>query len=363
MSESSLAPNENTKPDLDEKTAKKLIEYLYGLRVKKITRLDGYDDKNFHAICERDFDNTHIQKVDNDGYTFKVTNSLHSEKTDLIQAQIDMLLYLNQQGIECPVPVKQKTGSYFSLEVLHKESVGVEKMDTDKRHAVRLLVFKSGVLLNKVPLTEKLLVNIGYFTVKLDQCLAGFSHPAYEEYSILWSLQEIPKLRQFVHAVESKGDQDLIKCVIKEFEDKVISVLDRLEKGIIHGDINEQNVIVEPTGNFVNAIIDFGDTHKSCLIFELAIVMCYMMIQAGDLQVGRFVLNGYQKGRILPDTEKNILKLCICARLCQSLTMGAYSYKLDPGNEYLLTTQKSGWKMLRELWPVSDEELCHMWKL
>lgn len=37
--------------------------------------------------------------------------------------------------------------------------------------------------------------------------------------------------------------------------------------------------------------------------------------------------------------------------------MGAYSYTLDPGNEYLLVTSKIGWSVLTRLWetPEIDE--------
>ena len=42
--------------------------------------------------------------------------------------------------------------------------------------------------------------------------------------------------------------------------------------------------------------------------------------------------------------------------------MGAYSYQQDPGNEYLLTTSRTGWVKLSEFWAMPKEELYSNWK-
>lgn len=36
--------------------------------------------------------------------------------------------------------------------------------------------------------------------------------------------------------------------------------------------------------------------------------------------------------------------------------MGAYSYSLDPDNDYLLVTQEAGWTVLGALWAMSDDQ-------
>jgi len=41
--------------------------------------------------------------------------------------------------------------------------------------------------------------------------------------------------------------------------------------------------------------------------------------------------------------------------------LGLYTYELDKGNEYLLTTQKAGWRLLEELYSRTDNEVCEMW--
>lgn len=62
------------------------------------------------------------------------------------------------------------------------------------------------------------------------------------------------------------------------------------------------------------------------------------------------------------DFNRNLLlQVCVAARLCQSLVLGLYSHSLDPDNEYLLTTQRAGWKLLKDLWSQSDEDLEELW--
>lgn len=57
----------------------------------------------------------------------------------------------------------------------------------------------------------------------------------------------------------------------------------------------------------------------------------------------------------------SLLKVCVAARLCQSLVLGAYSHSLDPENSYLLITQEAGWDLLQRLWAESDTKIDELW--
>ena len=57
-------------------------------------------------------------------------------------------------------------------------------------------------------------------------------------------------------------------------------------RGPIHGDFNEQNILMRETGRgsgeySVHTVIDFGDAHVNPLAFELAITIMYMMTKVG----------------------------------------------------------------------------------
>jgi hydroxylysine kinase len=91
-----------------------------------------------------------------------------------------------------------------------------------------------------------------------------------------------------------------------------------LSIGTIHGDYNEQNIIVSPCTSGLSqseyrlaGVLDFGDTSYSCLVFDLAIAMTYLMLQSGNLETGGLVLAGYRTMRTVPSDEINILKVII----------------------------------------------------
>ena len=48
------------------------------------------------------------------------------------------------------------------------------------------------------------------------------------------------------------------------------------EVGCIHGDFNEQNIIVDAQDN-IHGVIDFGDSQKNPLVYDIAIAIMYMM--------------------------------------------------------------------------------------
>ena len=95
------------------------------------------------------------------------------------------------------------------------------------------------------------------------------------------------------------------------------------------------------------------------------ISMMYMMVESkvvDPLSAGGYVLAGYLSHCSLNDTEWDILKTCVAGRFCQSLVMGAYTYSMDPGNEYLLVTAANGWPQLERLWATPKEQLYDSWK-
>lgn len=146
--------------------------------------------------------------------------------------------------------------------------------------------------------------------------------------------------------------------------------------GVIHGDYNEQNIVVKPTeatkdlpeserDYCVAGVIDFGDMNESYYIFEVAIAIMYMMVESkvvDPMLAGGHLLAGYLLQRSLNVTEWEVLKTCVAARYCQSLVMGAYTYSLDPGNEYLLVTAANGWPQLERLWNTPTEQLYASWR-
>lgn len=351
-----LIPGQRIRPPVTEETAVALLGRLYGMKATSVRELDAYDDRNYHVVCQETHANPHVASPEKAGYVLKVINSLDSRKVGVIEAQNELMIFLNQRDVCCPLPIKNVNGAYFSLEKLRSDN-------TMERYAVRLLVYRPGELVHRARITDELLRRVGRFAARIDGILAGFDHPAYHDHRTLWMLTSVPRVQQFTYAVKSPLDRQLVHDVIQSFQREVLPITDRLEQGVIHGDLNGHNIIVSPDGEDIIAVIDFGDSHRTCRIFELAIVLCYMILQAADVGMGRHVVEGYEKLRKLTDLEKKILKVSVCGRMCQSLVMGAYSHLHDPDNQYLLSTQKTGWTLLKRLWPMCQSDVMQAWGL
>lgn len=180
-------------------------------------------------------------------------------------------------------------------------------------------------------------------------------------------LQEVPQIKDFLHALPDHDRKQIVEEVVEQFETKVLAHIDDLDKQIIHGDYNEQNILVSPVRPNsdeykVAGVIDFGDTSLSPVIFELAIAMAYIILDANDLAAGGIVLAGYTSIKPIPKEHLKFIKTCVAARLCQSLVMGAYTYTIQPTNDYVLVSQKKGWPILEELWKEKFEEIDQIWE-
>ncbi|KAF7415154.1 hypothetical protein HZH68_003643 [Vespula germanica] len=348
-----LSPGQRIRPNMNEETVIDLLFKIYGLTVTSIKELNAYDDKNYHVHCKELHENPYISEISEHGYVLKIINSLDSRNTHVIDAQTEMLIFLNGQ-LNCPIPVKNLNGTYYTLEKTN---------DSEESHAIRLFIYQPGQLLTHASWNKELLYKVGHLAADLDLRLSKFYHPAFEHHRTIWMLMSMSKLHLFVFAVPDEKRRQLASDVIDTFERNVLKFVPILEQGMIHGDLNEQNILVNKEGTDIVAIIDFGDSQKTCLIFELAIAICYMLLERKDITEGKHVIEGYQSVRKLTSLEKKILKVCVCARICQSLVMGAYSHLNDPKNKYILTTQKNGWSLLQELWPISDDEIFKIWDL
>jgi len=351
-----LEPGVVIKPQMDQDLAKQLLRDLYGLEPLTCKEFNSYDDRNFYFTVSSESKNSHLPLPSPDGYVLKITNSQDSKDPDFSDAQNLMILHM-AKSLPVPVPVQNVHGSLKSL-----ESIGKTK------NIVRLLKYIPGKILYEVPdWTEKHFYQCGQFVARMSSTLADFEHPAYLTRQSVWFLSSIPSLTKFISAVEDEGRKKLAECIIKEFCSTVKPVEKELDSGIIHGDFNEQNILVKQVsgGEFeVYSVLDFGDSQRNPMLYDLAINIMYMMTQCRCIEpykAGGHVVAGYLNHRDLSQQEKQLLRICVGARYAQSLVLGTYSYQQDPGNDYLLTTTRTGWTILADFWKVPIDTLYRDW--
>ncbi|XP_031640926.1 hydroxylysine kinase-like [Contarinia nasturtii] len=346
-------PESKIRPLVSKEEAICLAKRLYGISTRNISELVSYDDKNFLIHVDTIIKNPAM--VWPHGYVLKIINSLDTKKPAYFDGQTQLILFLRQQGIECPKPVKNIFGKYNSIEKIGGSS-----------HLVRLLEYIPGQMFDNVLKTKHLFYQVGHFVAKIDSALKPFQHDGFKNHTFLWMLDSVPQLSKLLYAINDIKKQALIQEVLKEFDEKVLAHSANFSKGIIHGDFNENNIVVTKTSSESNefrvtGVIDFGDACYSFYIFELAITIAYMILQTSKLETAGYVIAGYQELRPIPNNERDVLKICVAARLCQSLVLGAYTHTLNPENDYLLTTQENGWKVLSMIWDKPKKELDELW--
>uniref|UniRef100_U5EXQ9 Hydroxylysine kinase n=1 Tax=Corethrella appendiculata TaxID=1370023 RepID=U5EXQ9_9DIPT len=349
------------KPSVTEDEVRKLLERLYGIVVLEMCELNAYDDRNYLIQHDWRVKNPILpSNKSRDGYVLKILNSLESKCESLIDGQIKAMQWLTEKKIKCSIPIKNISGKYFSM-----EKIG------GKEHIVRLLDFLPGKIFHDIRAyhTKNLFYQVGKFIAQVDLAFNQFENETIKARKTIWMLDSVPQLMDFLEVVKNQTHKIMIEQIIHEFEKRVLSIADSLEKGYIHGDCNEFNLIVKRKDNQekheyeVCSIIDFGDVSYTCLIYELAVALTYMLLEAKDIEVGGLVIAGYSEIRKISKQERDILKLCVMARLCQSLVIGLYSASVNPENiEYVLTSQDKGWMVLEKLFNERDETILEIWE-
>lgn len=86
----------SNKPEVSKTNIVDILSKYYGLKVKLITQLNGYDDLNFHIITEENHENENIGEVSKNGYVLKIINGVDSTKPEFFEAQNQLLAHLGK---------------------------------------------------------------------------------------------------------------------------------------------------------------------------------------------------------------------------------------------------------------------------
>ena len=139
----------------------------------------------------------------------------------------------------------------------------------------------------------------------------------------------------------------------------------------MYGDASGQNIIVKKgtDGDYrLAGIIDFGHAISSSYVFDLGILLAYIMIENIDhegvtpMEFVSPVLHGYVDAFPLTTEEIGSLYYITMVRCCQSALIGTYNFKQEPWNTYFLVTPAKCWRLLKcMLVNSSKEEVDKIW--
>ena len=266
----------------------------------------------------------------------KIANA--GEDKAFLEAQHAVLRHLGSKVGVTPRVVSATSGTPF-----------VELTDDDnRRHLVWAVSHLPGRPLAHVAFRdESLHEDLGRRTGEITAGLAGFDHPAAHR-DFYW---DVASARGIVVASRGSIDDKLAAAAVDRlaaaFDAQVAPTVDDLPRAVVHGDINDHNVLVEPRakspldGWRVSGIVDFGDMVYSYRVADLAIAIAYAMLDTDDpLAVAAAVVRGFTERVQLEDGELSALFPLAAMRLSASVCIAADQMRREPDNEYLAVSQQ-----------------------
>lgn len=294
---------------------KKLLNH-YNLEATNVKKLEGYASINY--------------RVDTNEGCYVLKHYKDASELELIKGEVNLLREIFDK-IPFQIPSNNKV-----IIVLEDHSF------------IRLLNFIEGNLLAEAEQNDLLLFNFGKSIALLTRALQGKRSCIIEARKQVWDLQYCLLNKPKINTIKDLSKRKLVHFFLDLFEHHVAPKQNFLRHSIIHGDLNDNNVLVEE--NEVVGLIDFGDICYAPLINEVAIAMTYIMLLNEEDPISKActVLKGYQSVLPLLKEEIELLYYLISARLCVSVCNSSEAIAKGEDTEYILVNQKAVWHLLQK---------------
>ncbi len=243
--------------------------------------------------------------------------------------------------------------------------------DDGRVHWARMASYLPGDLLadHYSAATSETWQELGELLARVDQALAGLSHPQEDRY-IRWNLSSSPQLVNLGAKTWSSEQRNLTLAASTTFSAYVSRRLNDFPSQLIHNDANEFNLLVKSSSEppKIVGIFDFGDVVKGPRVFDLAVAAAYVAIggeRKGALdslaRVAEMVA-GYDRLIALSEIELEALFPAMLMRLALSLAISSADAEHAEDNDYITVNQKPAWWGLRELQKLSPAEALQIFR-
>ncbi|WP_239021913.1 aminotransferase class III-fold pyridoxal phosphate-dependent enzyme [Pontimicrobium aquaticum] len=301
--------------------------------------------KAFELPGEIDF-NFRIKTESHDDYILKISRPNENKNYLDFQQQLLQHIEKNEEKIVAPKVIKN----------FDNESISSITDDAENIIFVRLLTWIPGRLWSQVnPQLDNLRFSLGEQCGLLTNALQTFDHKeAHRKFA--WDTAQSLWTKEHLHLFEV-DEQIILLSFQQEFE-LSLSDYDKLRKGVVHNDANDNNIVVstELINPKVKACIDYGDAVYTQIINDVAITCAYAIMHHNDpLDAALSIVKGYHESFPLLEEELKHLYNCIAMRLVISVTKSAINKFKEPNNEYLLISEKPAWEVLKKWHQISSD--------
>jgi ethanolamine-phosphate phospho-lyase len=227
---------------------------------------------------------------------------------------------------------------------------------------IRVLTFIEGTVLTPALATDALLAHLAQSAAAMLTALQPVESDIIQAHEHDWNLRDALRNRHKMDFIADPADRKIVQHYFSVFENDVLPVWGSLRKSIVHGDLNEANILVN--NDRVEGFIDFGDISYAPAICELAILLTYLMLLFPDdyMDKAALVVEHFHRQFPLTTEEIDILPLLIATRLCVSVCNSAEAKARQVDTEYILISEQQAWQMLREWIGINPLHLVHRFR-
>jgi hypothetical protein len=310
-------------PNFSNESIAKLLIDLYGIE-GEISSLVSFEDQNA------------LIKTSEQNYVFKIANKRWSH--EFLEMQTNVLGYLKKTAPELFFPDIVKTLKGQSITNIDGFSI-------------RLLTYLEGELYTNAVKSPELYQDIGRFLGKFSKAMVNYTFDVKDGSDELWKLDNVMACKIYIPEVIDEDVRNRIERLFVAYENKILPKLPNLRKAVIHGDANEQNLLVASNDpKKISGLIDFGEMQLASQVNDLAIALAYSLLGEDDIAMASTkIIAGYEREFKLEDVEREILYYLLAMRLVTNITMTSHAAKLFPNNEYILIAQKPAQALLKKL--------------
>jgi Ser/Thr protein kinase RdoA (MazF antagonist) len=212
------------------------------------------------------------------------------------------------------------------------------------RHCFRALTWIEGAVLGDEAVRgAPLLESLGACVAQLDLALRDFTHPAMHR-TLQWDLRHADLARDKTALLGQRRRE----WAENTFEEWAQIDWPQLRTSVIHGDVNDYNVLVDR--GRVSGLLDFGDMVHSAVVCDLAVTLAYAVLrQADPLAAAACVIRGYHRVSPLSESEQRALMPLMRARLAVSLCYSAHNRARNPGDAYQTVSEAAVLELVERL--------------